>query len=424
MSKIHTNPDHLRRSGSMLSRFGQTVGTAGEKLETAGQNLVDHAGNDRSGIGAVIAKAMGRGVQITGKVFKEGGRVADKAGQNLGKTGDLHEEADRNAKDLLDRNHPDNKAKHLPGGSTRTASAVSTGGKESDPKKLPGGGERSGSDVGESGNGHDKQPPKLPGSRSNISGDLDGPRKPPSAGAPNEHPPQIPPARDPGHAPQTTPTGPVDKGRGAVVERIDPKTHQVEYENGLIKTVNGKPVKEYVQDLSTQRAEAIAPGVNPRKEGPCSALAIDLKTGTVTEGVNGRSTDLVEPEHLHPVLQQNLKDMGAWKHPVVDEHGNELTSFDGQAHHDKPLRHAEVKAVNELLWERERNGETVTPESLKEMRFDPRFLYGNSDNMHLGKEAGACANCDNILHGVPSYAGRFSFHPKDHRYELHSKAEQ
>lgn len=422
MSGFNTNPEHLRRSGGMLSRFGQTVANAGEKLDDAGQNLVEHANGDRSGIGAVVAKGMGRGVSVLGKVFKQGGRVADKAGQNLGKTGDLHEEADNHARDGLLKVHPDDKTKHLPGGSTRTASAVSAGGKESDPKKLPGGGERSGSEVGEGG-GQDQQPPKLPGSRSTISGDLGGPRKPPSAGAPNPNPPTLPQAHDPGPAPSTTPTGPLNKARGAVVERIDPSTHQVEYENGLIKTVNGKPVKEYVQDLSAQRAAAIAPGMS-RKDGPCSALAVDLKTGTVTEGVNGRPSDLIEPEKLHPVLQQNLKDMGAWQHPVVDEHGNQVGSFDGQAHHDKPLRHAEVKAVNELLWERERNGETVTADSLGEMRFDPRFLNGNTENMHLGKEAGACANCDNILHGVPSYAGRFSFHPKDHRYELHSKAEQ
>ena len=39
MSKVNTNPDHLRRSGGMLSRFGQTVAAAGEKLDTTGQHL-------------------------------------------------------------------------------------------------------------------------------------------------------------------------------------------------------------------------------------------------------------------------------------------------------------------------------------------------------------------------------------------------
>jgi YwqJ-like deaminase len=421
VSGFETDPDHLRRSGGMLSRFGQTVGKAGERLEGTGQHLVEHASGDRSGVGSVVAKFSGRAMSILGKVFQQGGRVADKAGQNLHKTGDLHEGADREAKDLISRQHPDNKSKHLPGGNTRTASAVTSGGKESTPKKLPGGEEHKPEHVGEGGG---KQPPKPPG-RSATHGDLAEPpaRKPSSAGKPVANPPHIPQAHDPGKAPDTTPSGPPIPRRGAVVERIDPKTHDVEYENGLIKSVNGKPVKDYIQDLSKQRAEAIAPHTS-RASGPCSALAVDLRTGTVTEGVNGTPNQRLEAQDLHPVLQKNLRDMQAWEHPVIDKDGNQIGSFDGQAHHDKPLRHAEVKAVNELLWERERNGLPVTAQSLEELRFDPRFLKGTSENMYLGKEAGACANCDNILHGVPSYAGRFSFHPQDHRYELHSKAER
>jgi len=127
VSGIHTNPDHLRRSGSNLSKFGQTVAAAGDKLDTAGKNLVEHASNDRSGIGSVVAKAMGRGVEVTGVVFKEGGRVADKAGQNLGRTGDLHEEADIAGRDGLLKHHPDAKSKNVDGGGTRSASNVSTG---------------------------------------------------------------------------------------------------------------------------------------------------------------------------------------------------------------------------------------------------------------------------------------------------------
>ncbi|HEY0501277.1 MAG TPA: hypothetical protein VGD48_36415, partial [Kutzneria sp.] len=65
MSRIHTNPDHLRRSGGKLSGFGGKLAEGGQKLETAGQNLVSHAGGDRSGIGSVVAKLFGRGVQIT-----------------------------------------------------------------------------------------------------------------------------------------------------------------------------------------------------------------------------------------------------------------------------------------------------------------------------------------------------------------------
>ena len=424
MSGFNTNPDHLRRSGSMLSRFGQTVANAGEKLDDTGQNLVEHANGDRSGIGAVVAKGMGRGVSVLGKVFKQGGRVADKAGQNLGKTGDLHEEADNHARDGLLKVHPDDKTKHLPGGSTRTASAVSAGGKESDPKKLPGGGERSGSEVGEGGSGRtDKAPPKVDG-EDHRSGDLFGRSKPPSATTPVDEPVRLPQSHSPGlkpdgaddGTPHTTPTGPADKRRGAVLEQIDPTSDRVTTKNGLIETVDGKPVKQYVQELSAQRAHDIAPGVHPKKDGPCSAAAIDLRTGLITEGVNGRANEQIPLDELHPTLQENYKNMADWKHEAVDENGNVVASLDGKAHFDQPLRHAEVKAVNEQLWERERQGLPTDRSALDELRIDPRFLVDKGDNMRVGGEAGACANCYNILDGVPSYTGRFPYHPQDHRY--------
>ncbi|WP_157494571.1 DUF6531 domain-containing protein [Kutzneria sp. 744] len=100
MSKIHTHPDHLRRSGGKLSSFG--------------------------GIGAVLAKAMGKGVQITGKVFSEGGRVVEGAGKRLHTTADLHEEADHKGASGLKRLHPDHDPGHLPKGSTAKKHPVGT----------------------------------------------------------------------------------------------------------------------------------------------------------------------------------------------------------------------------------------------------------------------------------------------------------
>jgi len=184
LSKIHTNPDHLRRSGSNLSKFGQTVSAAGEKLDTAGQNLVEHAKGDRSGIGSVVANAMGRGVEITGKVFKEGGRVADRAGENLGKTGDLHEEADLAGRDGLLKHQPKGKASKLPGGGERSGTKVgSGGGKEQDPKKLPGGSTRTASAGGGEGGGKkDEEPPKVPKSDGGGGNGGEPPKKPPTGG--------------------------------------------------------------------------------------------------------------------------------------------------------------------------------------------------------------------------------------------------
>ncbi|HEY0499608.1 MAG TPA: YwqJ-related putative deaminase [Kutzneria sp.] len=423
MSGFETDPDHLRRSGGMLSKFGQTVGKAGEKLEDTGQNLVEHAAGDRSGVGSVVAKFSGRAMSILGKVFQQGGRVADKAGQNLHKTGDLHEGADHEAKNLIERQHPDNKSKHLPGEGTRTASAVSGGGKRSDPKKLPGSDEHKPEEVGEgSGGKKDKTPPKVDG-EDHRSGDLFERRKPPSATEPVEHPPTLPTSHSPGKdgpdgedtgIPHTTDTGPADKRRGAVLEEIDPKGDRVTTKNGLIDTIDGKPVKQYMDEVSEKRAHEISAGMH-KKDGPCSAAAIDLRTGMITEGVNGRPNSLIPQDNLHPTLQDNLKNMGDWKHDVVGKDGTVLTTFDGKAHHDQPLRHAEVKAVNELLWERERRGMETGPSALDELRIDPRFLKDGT-HMKVGGEAGACANCYNILDGVPSYTGRFPYHPDDHRY--------
>ncbi len=135
MSKIHTQPEHLRRSGGKLADFGGQLADGGQKLEQAGKDLVAHASNDKSGIGSVVAKATGRGIEITGKVFSEGGRVAEGAGKRLHTTADLHEEADTTAANSLRKLHPD--------AHNETAA-------------LHGGGSRPGSEVGGSGGGRDR----------------------------------------------------------------------------------------------------------------------------------------------------------------------------------------------------------------------------------------------------------------------------
>jgi hypothetical protein len=109
VSKIHTNPEHLRRSGTKLGDFGGKLAEGGQKLDSAGQRLLSHASADRSGIGSVISKAFGKGVQITGKVFGEGGRVVEGAGHRLHTTADLHEQADQHGAGLLKKLHPDHK---------------------------------------------------------------------------------------------------------------------------------------------------------------------------------------------------------------------------------------------------------------------------------------------------------------------------
>lgn len=172
MSKVNVHPDHLRKSGGKLKDFGGQVEQAGEKLEQTGQNLVSHASGDRSGIGAVVAKAMGRGVQVTGTVFKEGGRVAGSAGGRLGNTADLFEEADDTAANGLKKVHEGKKGKSVAGGGARSGSSVGTagGGSGKKPKPVAGGSARGGSSVGSGGGGKDHEVPSL-------SGDLNDPPK-------------------------------------------------------------------------------------------------------------------------------------------------------------------------------------------------------------------------------------------------------
>jgi hypothetical protein len=212
-----------------------------------------------------------------------------------------------------------------------------------------------------------------------------------------------------------------------------------------------------VQDLSRTRAEQHAQSGLQRKDGPCSALAIDLRTGSITEGVNGKTPDVISPENLHPLLRDNYRGIGDWQHPVrasetelvqapkLDENGKGMKDADGnvvkddwimqgRAHPDDPLRHAEVKATNELLWERQRahedawraeHGADSTPpplsrEALDDMRVDPRWIKEQMQNgevvSRVGDEAFACSNCNAMLHGVDSYTGRSQFSPHDYRF--------
>ncbi|MGW8554126.1 toxin glutamine deamidase domain-containing protein [Streptomyces tubercidicus] len=271
-------------------------------------------------------------------------------------------------------------------------------------------------------------------------------------------PPSFPASEDPGEAPDIRdPDFKQDKSRGSIVEEIDPTdTNRVTTENGLIQTIDNKTVKEYLQELSEQRSLHHAANTE-LGDGPCSALAIDRRTGLITEGINGQADDTIRPENLHPLLRDNYMGMAAWQHPVMLSEGevrqahilgedgkairddeNKPISGDmvmvGKTHNDHPLRHAEVKAVNELLWARQRtqeaqgraeNGDnSVGREALSEMRFDPRWTQENIGKGKKnkgqviflpGQPAPACTNCNCILRDVPSYTGRHQYPLGDYR---------
>jgi hypothetical protein len=270
--------------------------------------------------------------------------------------------------------------------------------------------------------------------------------KPPSAGDEKSsqfaHNPQQP---DPKPYGTTTPQAdtdmhkaPKDPSRGEQIEQLPENRVKRDPDTGLITHVDGEPVKKYVDGKSRAHANALSKdedGNVPKTgkmsnaerkaqkkaaEGRCSALAIDLKTGSITHGVNGDRTDVIPPGNLHPLLQQNHQDLTAWKHPVEPKDGAEPSTLDGRAHYSEPAGHAEVKATNELLWQREaarKPGDPpLPPSTLNELRFDPRWT-AQTGSAGIGDPAPACANCNTILHGVPSYTGRCEYTPEDSRYQ-------
>jgi hypothetical protein len=171
VTKANIHPEHLRKSGGKLKDFGGKIEQAGGKLEQAGQNLVSHASGDRSGVGSVVAKFTGKATEVTGKVFKEGGRVAGSAGGRLGNTADLYEEADNVGAKGLNKIHKGRSTKPVTGGGTRSGSTVgSGGGKTKKAEPVAGGSTRSGSRVGSGGGKKDHEVPSL-------SGDLNDPPK-------------------------------------------------------------------------------------------------------------------------------------------------------------------------------------------------------------------------------------------------------
>lgn len=79
---------------------------------------------------------------------------------------------------------------------------------------------------------------------------------------------------------------------------------------------------------------------------------------------------------------------------------------------DHPLGHAEVKAANELLWERKKLGLPDGESALAELRASVEFPYLSHMKTELpGRPAAFCANCNHMLDGVDSLHGRFTGNP-------------
>ncbi|MFF3687538.1 hypothetical protein [Streptomyces sp. NPDC002187] len=169
--------------------------------------------------------------------------------------------------------------------------------------------------------------------------------------------------------------------------------------NGLIALVDNRNAEHFLKDLSFQRAvvyrEAKELGTFARKQvGACVGSVMDLRTGMIIEGINGKMDNVIPSERVHPTIAARF---GA---------------LDPKPAPDHPLGHAEVKAVNELLWERRRRGLPDDESALAELRASVEFPYILHMKTGLpGRPAAFCANCNRMLHGVDSSHGRFAGHP-------------
>ncbi|WP_116244583.1 hypothetical protein [Nocardiopsis sp. FIRDI 009] len=245
-------------------------------------------------------------------------------------------------------------------------------------------------------------------------------------------------------SPQETPPGdprptPTDLSRGSILERVS-EDRVTRGDDGLIDTIDGKPLDTYLHDLVTQRAadmvritkekirvpvdrstlenpmHAPKPGESTIKDvqlskgdlggkrGSVNSIVIDRVTGAVAEGVNGRSgTVSIRPGSLHPEMLDRLERMrrdGPYQH--VDKDGTP-TAMEEFPHGDNPLRHAEVKAINELLLER--------PDArVSEFQLDNQFTFKTDD----AAKAPCCANCTRMTRDAPApRVGKYSHLPWD-----------
>jgi hypothetical protein len=177
--------------------------------------------------------------------------------------------------------------------------------------------------------------------------------------------------------------------------------------NGLIVGVNGQPVDHYLSDLSLERRRAYRAAQESRsfsrgKQGEAVAVGLDRRTGVVYEGINGNEEALAEGD-LHPTLRRNLQ---AMRDAGPFTRGDD--QYADQPHPSPLLSHAEVKAADQLLWDRQTAGLPCGAAALSEVSISADFTF-----MSGGKPAPFCANCHWVLAGVHSVNGRFPRYPPD-----------
>ncbi|MFF8787790.1 hypothetical protein [Streptomyces sp. NPDC015125] len=101
-----------------------------------------------------------------------------------------------------------------------------------------------------------------------------------------------------------------------LLEQIDVDAPRVTKTDGVITHVDRRPVAEYLDELAQKRGaeyrDARDSGAFPRKQtGACVGSVMDLQTGTIIEGINGKADVVIKLDDLHPTLWERLETIGA-----------------------------------------------------------------------------------------------------------------
>ncbi len=184
-------------------------------------------------------------------------------------------------------------------------------------------------------------------------------------------------------------------------------------ESGLIDAVRvgGEwvDVKNFVGRLADERtklwkqysADPAHPEIRKQLVQPCISVAVDRRTGELSEGHNRLKVTMAL---VHPLLRARIADYVARCEAsgTIHEWGTPYL------HPSAPGEHSEIFSVNELLWRREAVGIMVDDATLAELRIDNRFPW-----IRGGSAAPCCANCAAIIPDVPCNAGKFPGFPPD-----------
>jgi RHS repeat-associated protein len=102
---FHIQPGDLHGGAQKLEQFATDIGVSGQKMKTAGENLVAHAGRDKSGVGSVVVKVLGKALSTTGSVFSQASRLGKGSSDRLHANASAHEHNESHATDSFRNLH-------------------------------------------------------------------------------------------------------------------------------------------------------------------------------------------------------------------------------------------------------------------------------------------------------------------------------